>query len=269
MLLELPHITIQHQEMLASHFGVERKHVETFLNWRVAYVRPENNRVWGEDLQRERKHLSSTVTDDDIMDVDDPSEPRVHLPTPAGSTSPEPLPFKTPFVHAQMHHQPSVDASPSAFVEHGSGGLRSAGFMLGSYLQSPISPLCGLPSTTPHQTNSLATTHLPSPSHDQLFHAQPIQLLPPSLSRLSIMPSGNPGRVTSGTGQKNRSRPLASAVPVKPPQADGPPIPRTLRQFEEAYAPTYARFERFLQDVGRGKCAHVGLTPEMLNEIKP
>jgi hypothetical protein len=75
--------------------------------------------------------------------------------------------------------------------------------------------------------------------------------------------------MTSVIGQEISTPALASAAaPVKPAAADASPGPRTLRELEEAYAPTYARIERFFQDVRRGKCAHVGLTPEMLNEIE-
>jgi hypothetical protein len=58
---------------------------------------------------------------------------------------------------------------------------------------------------------------------------------------------------------------MPAQAPADPPLA----IPRTLREFEEAYAPTYARIERFLQSVERGHCAHIGLTPEMLKAIQP
>jgi len=75
--------------------------------------------------------------------------------------------------------------------------------------------------------------------------------------------------MNAGAGQEIRSPGVASAAAVKPPGATTSAVPRTLRELEEAYAPTYARIERFLEDVGRGKYARVGLTPEMLNEIKP
>jgi hypothetical protein len=54
-----------------------------------------------------------------------------------------------------------------------------------------------------------------------------------------------------------------------PPQAAAPRIPHSLSEFEEAYAPAYERIERFLKDVESNKYVHVGLTPEMLKQIKP
>jgi len=259
MLLEQPHLTVQHKEILASHFGVERKHMENFLNWRVACLRPEDS------------HLPKELADDDIMDMDEPPEPQTHLPTPAGSTSPEPLHRKTPLFPSQMHpHPPSpLDTIPSAPDERVSGWPTSPGSTPKSYLRSP--PPHVSPNTSPHQAHALAISHLASPPHDRLCHAKPIQRLPASPSALPNTPSGvaDAGRMTSVIGQEKSTPALASAAaPVKPAAADASPGPRTLRELEEAYAPTYARIERFLENVRRGKCAHVGLTPEMLNEIE-
>lgn len=234
--------------------------MENFLNWRVACLR------------REDSHSPKELTDDDIMDVDEPPELQTHLPTPAGSTSPEPLHRKTPLVPSQMQsHLPSpVDTTPSASGESVSGWPTSPGSTPKSYLRSP--PLHVSPNTSPpHQANALAITHLPSPPHDRLCHAKPIQRLPASSSALPNTPSGvaDAGQMTSVIGQENSTPALASAAaPVKPAAAHASPCPRTLREFEEAYAPTYARIERFLQNVRRGRCAHVGLTPELLNEIE-
>ena len=75
--------------------------------------------------------------------------------------------------------------------------------------------------------------------------------------------------MTLDTGQESGNSGLASAAAVKPPGAIASAVPRTLRELEEAYGPTYARIERFLQDVSRGQYTHVGLTPEMLKEVKP
>ena len=235
MLLQQSQIKVQHKDILASHFGVERKHVENFLNWRVALLHPEPQ----------------------DMDVDEPSEPRPHLPTPASSISPEPLYREMPFIHAQMHSQPPADTSPST-----SGGHILGCPIPGSVLEShlPSSPPLRIPSNmSPHQTNSHMIPLPSSPPHEKLSHAKPIQRLPPTLSALQNTPSGDTDRMTLG----------ASAAAVKPLGAITSAVPRTLREFEDAYAPTYARIERFLQDVGRGKYAHVGLSPEMLHEIKP
>ena len=264
MLLEQPHLTVQHKEILASHFGVERKHVENFLNWRVACLLHPGH---GDS------HVSKEFVDDDIMDLDEPPEPRTHLPTPAGSTSPEPLHRKTPLVCSQMHsHPPSpLDTIPSASGARASGWPPSPGSTTPkSYLRSP--PLHVSSNTSLYQANAMSITHLASPPHDRLAHAKPIQRFPASSSALPNTPSevADAGRMTSVIGQENNPTPaLASAAaPAKPAVTDASPGPRTLREFEEAYASTYARIERFLQDVRCGKCAHIGLTPEMLNEIE-
>jgi hypothetical protein len=260
MLLEQPHLSVQHKEILARHFGVERKHMENFLNWRVACLHPGDN------------HVSRDLADNDIMDIDEPPSPRTHLPTPAGSTSPEPLHRKTPIVRSQMSPQSPLDAisSPSSSRASGCPPSPLAAYTLESYFRSPLGVS---PNTTPiHiQANSVAITHISSSPHDRLSHAKPIQRIPPSSTALPTTPSGSgdAGRMTSEIGQENSAPALASvATPIKPAAADASPIPCTLREFEEAYAPTYARIERFLQDVRRGKCAHVGLTPEMLNQIE-
>ena len=242
MLLQQPQITDQHKEMLASHFGVERKHLENFLNWRVAFLHREP------------------------QDMDEPSESRPHLPTPASSISPEPLHREMPLIHAQMHHQPPADTSTNS-----PGGLFPGyppipGSVLESHLAS--SPPLHIPSNMPpHQANSLMMSHLSSPPRERLSHAKPIQRSPQTSSVLPNTPSGDTGRMTLGTGIGSPG--LASAAAVKPPGAIASAVPRTLRELEEAYGPTYARIERFLQDVGRGKYTQVGLTPEMLKEVKP
>lgn len=107
-------------------------------------------------------------------------------------------------------------------------------------------------------------SHLSSPPREKLSHVKPIQRLPPTRSALQSTP------LNAGAGQEIRSPGLANAAAVRPLGATtSAAVPRTLRELEEAYAPTYARIERFLEDVGRGKYARVGLTPEMLNESKP
>ena len=244
MLLQQPQITVQQKELLASHFGVERKHVENFLSWRVACLHRE------------------------LQDMDEPSEPLAYLPTPASSISPEPLCREMPLIHAQMHHQPLADTSPTSSGRLVPGCHPTPGSVLESHL--PSSPPLHIPSNmSPHQTNSLMISHLSSPPREKLSHAKPIQRLPPTLSALPNTPSGDTNRMTLGTGQETRSPGLASAAVVKPPGASSSAAPRTLRELEDAYAPTYARIDRFLQDVGRGKYARVGLTPEMLKEVKP
>jgi hypothetical protein len=275
MLLEQPHTTVQHKEILASHFGVEIKHVENFLNWRVACLHPEpgDSHVWREeDPPRGHDPLSPAAAGgDNIMDLDEPPEP--HLPTPAGSTSPEPLYRKRPLVPIQMHYQPPVEANPSACNEHGpSCWPPSPSSILESSFPSPLSPLRILSNAnaTPHHVNSPATmTHNPSSPRNQLSHAQPIRHLPLSFSALPKAPSGDASGVTSGTGQKDQTHVPVTRAAVEPPQAGASPVPRTLRELEEAYAPAYMRIEQFLRNVGNGKCAHVGLMPDMLNDTKP
>jgi hypothetical protein len=243
MLLQQSQIKVQHKEMLASHFGVERKHVENFLNWRVAFLHPEQ------------------------QDMDEPSGPQPHLPTPASSISPEPLYREMPPIHAQMRHQPPANTSPST----SSGLVPGCPPIPEPVLEShfPSSPPLHIPSNmSPHRTNSLMISHLSSPPHEKLSHVKPIQRLPPTRSALQSTPSGDTDGINAGAGQEIRSPGLASAAAVRPPGTTSA-VPRTLRELEEAYAPTYARIERFLEDVGRGKYARVGLTPEMLNESKP
>ncbi|KAI0002293.1 hypothetical protein BJV74DRAFT_47019 [Russula compacta] len=275
MLLEQPHLTAQHRDILASHFGVERKHVENFIKWRVAYSHPENS------PQRGHRPLPSTLTDDDIMDMDELSDPQAHLPTPAGSISPEPVYGTTPFARAQMHSRPSIDTM-SPLVSggehrfswpHSPGSITS---IFDSYLHPHTSsPLRTTSNSAPSsQANTpVVTTHFPSPpspEHLSRSPAKPTQFSPSSLSALPTMlsSSGDASSTTPNTGQEDSGRALAGAAPSKPPQASASPAPRTLREFEEAYAPTYARIEQFLRNVERGKYAHIGLTPEMLKELE-
>jgi hypothetical protein len=261
MLLEQPHPTVQHKELLAKHFGVERKHVDNFLNWRNACLQTEDkdSDVWREDLQRgPHKHLPAPFYDDDTMDVDKLPDSRPYLHTPSSSTSPEPVESMTPFIRAKLH-RPSIDTSSFASREHGSSWPASPASLIESNSPSR-SPVLHISSNATHsQANSPLTT---SPTSH-------VQLTPVSPS--SSSPSTSPNVHTrSGTKQELRNRTQASVAPVgKPPQAAAPRIPRTLSEFEEAYAPTYARIERFLKDVECNKYAHVGLTPEMLKQIKP
>lgn len=281
LLLEQPHPTAQHKELLAKHFGVEREHVENFLSWRLACLNNEDNDVWRENFQRGRKQLPTTVFDDDNMEVDELLESQPYLPTPAGSTSPEPVYGMTPFIRAKMGRRESLDTGPFAAGEHEPNSPISPGPMIESNSLSHRPSLHISPNATPRQTNSpVTTTYFPSPvSHMQRSPTKPTLVSPlsPSQSTRPNAPSASSSPRTSNTRQEGRSRTgthASSSVASigKPyPQAPGPATrtPRTLREFEEAYAPTYARIERFLRNVESNKLTHVGLTPEMLKQINP
>ncbi|KAI0295292.1 hypothetical protein BC826DRAFT_291938 [Russula brevipes] len=247
MLLEQPHLTVQHKELLANHFGVERKHVENFIHWRVACLHTEDGHPSREDVQRGHKTLPPILTDEGVTEMNEATDPHAHLPTPAGTISPEPVHRRTSFIsHADTHSPPSVDTSPLSPGKYG--------------------PLAGWPPSP-----SPGSTHLPSPPpHDQRpSHAKPALVSPPSPPGPQNVPSEDP----RPTRQDDRLHALTNAaapkMPAQAPAAPPLPIPRTLREFEEAYAPTYARIELFLQRVERGHCAHIGLTPEMLKAIQP
>lgn len=278
MLREQPHPTAQHKELLAKHFGVEREHVESFLSWRLACLNNENNEVSRETSQRGRKQLSTTAMVDDDMEVDELMELRPYLPTPAGSTSPEPVYGMTPFIRAKMDRRESLDKDPFAPGEHEPNSPISPGPMIESNSLSRRLALHIPPNAT--QVDSPMATNFPSPvSHIQRPPTKPTLVSPisPSQSTRPNAPSAASQPRTSVTRQPGRSRTgthasssVASAG--KPsPQAPGPAIrtPRTLCEFEEAYAPTYAGIERFLRAVESNQLTHVGLTPEMLKHSDP
>ena len=268
MLLEHPHPTAQHRELLAKHFGVEREHVEHFLTWRHC-LNNEDNDVWRENVQRGRKQLPTTAFDDDNMEVDELSESQPYLPTPAGSTSPEPVSGMTPFIRSKMGRRESLDKGPFAPGEHEPNSPVSPGPMIesNSLLRRPALHIS--PNATPRQANSPVTPYFPSPvSYIQRSPTKPTLVSPlsPSQSTRTNAPSAAFSPRTSVTRQQgwNHTGTHASSAP-------GPATrtPRTLREFEEAYAPTYARIERFLRAVESNKLTHVGLTPEMLKHINP
>ena len=280
MLLEQPHPTAQHKELLAKHFGVEREHMENFLSWRLAYLTNEDNGVCRENSQRGPKPLPTTAFDDDKMEVDEVLESRSYLPTPASSTSPEPVYGMTPFIRAKMVRRESLDTGPFDPGEHEPGSPIKPGPMTESNPLPRRPTLHISPNSTPRQANSPVTTYFPSPiSHMQRSPTKSSLVSPisPSQSTRPNAPSAASSPRTSNTRQEGRSRTgthaSGSVASVgKPfPQTPGPATrsPRTPREFEEAYAPTYARIERFLRDVESNKLAHVGLTPEMLKQINP
>jgi hypothetical protein len=272
LLLEQPHITAQHKELLAKHFGVEREHVENFLSWRLACLNNEDNDVWRENFQRGRKQVPTTVFDDDNMEVDELLESQPYLPTPAGSTSPEPVYGMTPFIRAKMGRRESLDTGPFAAGEHEPNSPISPGPMIESNSLSRRPSLHISPNATPRQTNSpVTTTYFSSPvSHIQRSPTKPTLVSPlsPSQSTLPNAPSASSSPRSSNTRQEGRS---LTGTHASSSVAPGPATrtPRTLREFEEAYAPTYARIERFLRNVESNKLTHVGLTPEMLKQINP
>jgi hypothetical protein len=281
MLLEQSHpTTAQHKEMLAKHFGVERGHVENFLSWRLACLDKEDNDAWREkNSHRGRKQLTTTAIDDDDMEVDELLESQPYLPTPAGSTSPEPSYGMTPFIRAKMgrreslgqargdsEYEPNSPISPGSMVESNSLSCRPS-------LHISVN-------ATPRQANSPVTTYFPSPvSHIQQSPTKPTLVSPlsPSQPTRPNAPSAASSPRTSNARQQGRSRTgthaSSSAASVGKPSRQAPRpatrTPRTLCEFEEAYAPTYARIERFLRDVESNKLTHIGLTPEMLKQINP
>jgi hypothetical protein len=275
MLLEQPHPTAQHKELLAKHFGVEREHVETFLSWRIACLNNEDNDVWRkkrENSLRGCKQLSKTPFDDN-MEEDELLESQPYLPTPAVSTSPEPVYGMTPFIRAKMGRRESLDTSSFAAGEHEPNSPTTPGPMIESSLSSRQPALHISPNATPAQTNSPVTTYFPSPvSQIQRSPTKPT-LVSPSRPTRSNPPSVASSPTTSNTRQEGRRHGSSSVASVEKPSPQAPEPatrpPRTLREFEEAYAPTYARIERFLRDVESNKLAHIGLTPEMLKQINP
>ena len=214
-----------------------------------------------EDIQRgPRKDLPAPFYDDDTMDVDKLLGSRPYLHTPSSSTSPEPVESMTPFIRAKLHNRPTIETTSFASREHRPSLPASPASIVESN-----SPILHVSSNTTHsQANSPVTT---SPTS----HVQQCPTKPTPISPSSSSPSAPPNVHTgSDTRQEHRSRTHASVAPVGcSPQAAAPRIPRTLSEFEEAYAPTYERIERFLKDVESNKYAHVGLTPEMLKQIRP
>jgi hypothetical protein len=280
LLLEQPHPTAQHKELLAKHFGVEREHVENFLSWRLACLNNEDNDVWRENFQRGRKQLPTTAFDDDNMEVDELLESQSYLPTPAGSTSPEPVYGMTPFIRAKMGRRESLDTSPFAAGGHEPNSPISPGPVIESKSLSRRPSLHISPNATPRQTNSPVTTYFPSPVSRILRSPTKPTLVSPLSPSQSTSPNARSAASsprTSNTRQEGRSRTgthtsgSVASIGKPYPRAPGPATrtPRTLREFEEAYAPTYARIERFLRSVESSKLTHVGLTPEMLKQINP
>ena len=278
LLLEQPHPTAPHKELLAKHFSVEREHVENFLSWRLACLNNEDNDVWREKTKRGRKPLPTSSFDDD-MEVDGLLESQPYLPTPANSTSPEPVNGMTPFIRAKMCRQKSLDTGHFIPGEHEPNLPISPGSTVESNSLSPRArPALQIsPNATPQQVNSPVTSYFPSPVSPSPTEPTLVSPLSPSPCARPNAPAATSSSRTSNTRQEGGSRTgthASSSVASegKPSQqAPGPATwaPRTLREFEEAYAPTYARIERFLQDVEANKFAHVGLTPEMLKRINP
>ncbi|KAI0300427.1 hypothetical protein B0F90DRAFT_409777 [Multifurca ochricompacta] len=275
MLLEQPHMTVQHKELLASHFGVDIKHVENFINWRVACL--GNTHVgWGHVQQ----HSSPNATGNDDMDIDQfdaQSDSHAHLPTPVGSISPEPVHGKAPVYHAQMHHRPSLLSVDTNIIPSGSGVGR---------LPTPISTVdpcaqCpqlhvmqGSSNTTPSQLVPCdqcrpAANLFPSPPPSERHSHS--KSPPTSFTSLGALP--NVLTQEAGPSKPENRQKIRGSEPVttmRPPLSSQSPArtPRTLRDLDEAYGSTYTRIERFLQNTRRGQYARIGLTPEMLKDIE-
>ncbi len=276
MLLEQTHPTEQHKELLAKHFNAEREHVENFLNWRLACLNNGDNDVRQENPQRGRKPLPTTTFDDDTMEIDELAHSQPYLPTPAGSTSPEPVHGMTPFIRAKMGRRESLDTGPIASGKYEPNSPTSPVSLIESNSPSRTPALRISTDATPRQANS---PDLPSPtSHLRRSPKKPSPDSPSSpLSSAPNAPPSDASPKTFNTRQEDRSHTGAhgstSVASVEEPlrQAPGPAtrIPRTLREFEEAYALTSARIERFLRNVESNKLVHVGLTPEMLKQTRP
>ena len=246
--------------------------MENFIEWRSACFH-------GCDVgQEQRRPLPPSANGNDVFDVDEADVywQRAHLPTPACSTSPEPVRCKSPPVFAHKyhrHHLPSVDTN---YIASGGQGVKfppSPASIISPHFQScalrgSLSPThanrCGR-----HSPESPRVIHLPTPSlHERLFSVKPNQLsstLPsdPSevLTEASLSRLGGRKQIGSGAPITSLSEHLSSSSPSIS-------TPRTLREFDEAYAPTHARIERFLHNVERGKLAHIGLTPDMLKKTE-
>jgi hypothetical protein len=265
MLLEQPHLTVQHLGLLAGHFGVDKKHMKKFIEWRSACLHD------GEELQR--RPLPPIDSPNDVKDAeeaDTQADRHAHLPTPACSISPEPRHRNPPAFPVQMIHYrpdlPSVDTSYAPFGGHGVALLPSPTSATSPRLQSR--PLQGSLNTSPTQADPLGghlppINHLSSPlSYDRSLvkHTPPSDVPDVLTGEVALSRHGDRQPVRSGAPATSLSAHLLSLPPI--------PTPCTLREFEEAYAPTSARIERFLRNVERGKFAHIGLTPEMLKKIK-
>ncbi|KAI0279070.1 hypothetical protein BGY98DRAFT_970376 [Russula aff. rugulosa BPL654] len=258
MLLEQSHPTAQHKELLAKHFGVEREHVENFLSWRLACLNNEDNDVWRENSHRGRKQLPTTaVDDDDNMEVDELLESQSYLPTPAGSTSPEPVYGMTPFIRAKMGRRESLDKGPFASVDSA------------HELNSPISPGPMIESNSLSHRPSLhisPNAHLDKQIHPLPYETNPgITLITVAVYRPNAPSAASIPR-TSNTRQQGRSctgtHASSSVASVGKPSRRAPrPATRTPRTLRE--------IERFLRDVESNKLTHIGLTPEMLKQINP
>ncbi|KAI9511446.1 hypothetical protein F5148DRAFT_323949 [Russula earlei] len=256
MLREQPNLTAQHKDLLANHFCVERRHVENFINWRFWYLHPEGGIPPQDDSLRERRHLPPIVTDYDVMDVDEVSEPRAHLPTPAASISPEPLHRDTAFFRAQVF--PTVETSRPTLLRgdlspppHSAGSTSSTiESRSGARPPPPLHITSSPPSSPVARTNPLpARTHLPSPPpHEGAFRASAkptAKKAPPPSPSSAYHPYAN---ARPPPPDAAAARPPASASASEPP-----PVPRTLREFEDAYSETCARIGLFLQSVERGR----------------
>ena len=279
MFLEQPHPAAQHKELLAKHFGVEKEHVESFLSWRIACINNEDKGVWREKFQRGRKPLPVTAfDDDDNMEVDELLELQPYLPTPASSTSPEPVYGMTPFIRAKMGRRESLDASLFAPGEHEPNSPISPGPMIESLSRRPALHIS--PNATPQQAYAPTTTCFPSPvSRIPRSPTKPTLVSPVSQSQSTCRKAPSPtsssrmshtrqeGSSRAGTHTSSGVASVGISFRQAPRHSTRPP--RTLREFEEAYAPTYARIENFLRDVESNKLRHVGLTPEMLKQINP
>jgi hypothetical protein len=248
--------------------------MENFIEWRGACLQ-------GCDVgQEQRRPLPPSASGNDVFDVDeaDVHWRRAHLPTPACSTSPEPLRCKSPPPFAynyHRHHPPSVDTS---YIASGGQGVifpPSPASTISPHFQS--CPLQGSSNMSPthanlcgrHSPESPRIKHPPTTSlHERLFSVKPTQLSSTAPSNPSeVLTEASLSRL-GGRKQIGSGAPITSLTGRLTSSLLSIPTPRTLREFEKAYAPTYTRIERFLHNVERGKFVHIGLTPDMLKKAE-
>lgn len=264
MLLEQPHLTVQHVALLASHFSVDKKHVEKFIIWRAACL--QNCRVGQEQQLRP---LPPSARGNEMMDVDEAdaqSDGRPHLPTPAGSISPEPVHCKTPAIFT--FHQ---SVFPSLDTSFGAIGRREVNWppspMSAISPRSQSRPRQGSSNSSQPQLDSPTISYLPSPPlHERSSNATSSQPSRTSPSDPPNVPTKQAGPSKPGLRQPVESDAPETSLSARLPPLPPIPTPRTLRELDEAYAPTYAKIERILQNVERGKFVHLGLIPEMLRK---
>ncbi|KAI0262225.1 hypothetical protein BC834DRAFT_972223 [Gloeopeniophorella convolvens] len=230
----------RHTELLANHFRIDKQHVENFINWRAACLPSDD--LKSEHTQQQRKLSPASVAGTEDMDVDDYENtkpgPSAHLPTPAASISPEPKYRTIPLLDVEVSpRRPtlySLASNPRLCGDPGAPVLRA----------SPGADVVTSSRTQPQPAAPLLPTNAPSQD----------------IAR----PSESASAQSAGSS--------ALARPAAPSLASlletGLSLPHTLHELDEAYAPTYAKIERFFKAVEEGRYARFGLTPELLESVE-